>query len=554
VTKYFQSPLPFLNDLRLGLGLALEKDDIVQIWRYADRYQRVLQQERQPAQAVADTQAGNFEEALERTSLFGAMPNSQAMLRLWIAWHAATVQQTEISTRAATLALGGLPPQGFVSGVTEEVDPGAAYTIRNALSTVLQQLLLRLARAISAAGEDPAVWLHRVATSWRSEDVEAVVARLDEQPNGWASTLAVPTSEETLDDLLRQLQGSAASADHPMNFREAAYVYQHRLAAALYHERANAFWQWQVSEVVSRLSLDDYPSYREMALAWIAVAVLCHEDDTQALQALSTVLVGALGIPEPGFGGEAVVAVLHGLAHEAGRAFKTDGLADALKYVGSTTKVPTQVSLRMEAGLPTDPWAFEFLRRNAVAASLHRQGHFVQAELALDEAAQLGRDDSYAGYRVLARLSLACRWLEWDRSDKAAALLALAREDATHMLDKVLGHEREGLVDELERWLGDLGDRAPELVVAGEVLRHTGDLVGMVRALRIQFLAALWSEQPELLKRLVPLALTDVTAMDAVLGRLFAQWGKEMQADRPFERLAHAMNIDFLEPQFLVGE
>ncbi len=549
----FYSPRLFFDDLRLGLELALEKEDLVQTWRYVDRYRAVLQEERRPDRVVADVQAGNFEAALDRTALYGAMPNSQGMMRLWIAWHAAVAEQAEMADRAASLALGGLPSRGAISGAAEEADPDAVHNIRDALSTALRWLLIRLACAVAPSGEDPAKWLRKVAASWQPEEVDSIVAHLNDSLAAWGSEFLGPSSHETIDDLLGQIQGAATSADHPMYFRQAAYDYQRRLAAALYQERANSSWQGHVAEVVSRLSLDDYPSYREMALAWIAAAVLCHENDVQARQVLGTVLVGALGVPEPGFGGEAVVAALQGLAREAGKKLKTDELAEALKYAGSTTMVPTPAPLRTGAGLPPDPWAFEQLRRSAVAEALHRQGRHSEATSVLDEAGQLGREGSYAGYRVLARLSLVCRWLEWHRLDKAEALCADAREDAINMLDKVLGREREGLVDALKQWLEDLQSQAYEVMDTEAALRRTADFTGMMHSLHIQFLAALWRMHPDRLKRLVPLALTDVTAMDAVLGRLFAGLAAQGPGGQSFKSLVQEMGIQYLANQFVVN-
>ena len=262
------------------------------------------------------------------------------MMRLWIAWCAAAAKQTEIATRVASLTLRSLPASGFVSKAAEVADPEAADTIRDAVSTTLQRLLLRLAWAITDTRASQAVWLRQVAATWPPRVVDELSRRLDESPATWIGEFGAPTPNLVLDDLLDSL--TATTADNPMNFREAAFGYQRELAAALYQERTNPSWQMRVEQVVRKLSLDDYPSYREMALAWVAAAVLCHDDDAEARRALSTILTGALGIPEPGFGGDTVVAALEGLAQER-QDLKTDGLADVLKRTPApgTTKEMT---------------------------------------------------------------------------------------------------------------------------------------------------------------------------------------------------------------------
>ena len=54
VIELFHSPQPFFDDLRLGLELALDEEDLVQAWRYVARYRQVLQDEGRPDRVIAE--------------------------------------------------------------------------------------------------------------------------------------------------------------------------------------------------------------------------------------------------------------------------------------------------------------------------------------------------------------------------------------------------------------------------------------------------------------------------------------------------------------------
>ena len=185
-------------------------------------------------------------------------------------------------------------------------------------------------------------------------------------------------------------------------------------------------------------------------------------------------------------------------------------------------------------------------QRSAVAAVLRRQKQKMrQANSLLNKAHSEAPWSSYAGYRVLARLSLACRWLEWGRRKKAVEQLGAAREDAIHMLDPVLSQERLDLIAAFAGWLQEV-DTSKEPKNSDACLRKARDQMGMQRSLYLQYLSAIWYPDIWRLKALLPLALEDATATDAVLGRLIGAISLGEQPGISFERLVEVMGLEAL--------
>ena len=206
-------------------------------------------------------------------------------------------------------------------------------------------------------------------------------------------------------------------------------------------------------------------------------------------------------------------------------------------------KLPEIVEWRREVGLPEDPWSFGMRRHSAVAAVLYRRGDSAGAEEILQAASAESHEGSYAGFRALARLSLACRWLEWGRQSEAEAQISKAQEDAEHVRDQVLRSEGLELVNKLGSWIIDYGPK-PGTLTEGEAMAQLQQAIGLERGLFIEFLSALWSYNAELLKRLLPLAVDDATTADAVLGRLLGVEAQQARPERPFYRVVKALQID----------
>jgi len=552
----WHTPNATLSDLRLALDVALAEDDLAQAWKHIRRYREILHQEQATQRVAERVKEGDYETALELTDFYGYVPGSQALMRLWIAWKALADDQLQVATTAARRALDGLPPREYLVRRLEEADPevgGAVSDSMNALTEAFVRLLIRVTRSAASTKEARRAWLENVAGVWPKSMMQAVVGRLYEPFSAWGDILSEHRDARPMDALLEDLKDEIRSADQPANFRDASFRYHRTLGAGLFFSRDEDQWQEYVRRTVKLVSLDDYPSYREMALAWVAAAVLGHRKKEKAMDALLTTLSGALDKPEPGFWGDTMAVALGGWAEESGYGINANDLfrrleeieVEQLQKVDPTLpiKPPELRAWRQEVGLPPDPWAHDMRRRSAVGAVLHRRGRTVEAEVQLDMAASQHEWESYAGYRALARPSLACRWLEWDRWDRAAEQLASARVDAEHMLDKVLSQERMDLIDALEGWLSEPGDplQGPEDEEAA--LRRVQDFTGMARSLYVQYLSAVWYPDADRLKRLVPLALEDATATDAVLGRLVGALGLQAREGTPFADLVAAMGL-----------
>ena len=297
-----------------------------------------------------------------------------------------------------------------------------------------------------------------------------------------------------------------------------------------------------ISHLVSLKLTMPYPSYCEVALAWVAAAVLSQDDEQSACSALAMVL-GGMFKPAPGFWGDTVSATIDGMERENGQGPNGDYLLYRLEEVDASNdrgvdptverKPEPVIAWRVKVGLPPDPWSFGLRRRSAVAAVLYRNGDIRKAESLLQEACAEGQGGSYAGFRALARLSLACRWLEWRRILEALAQVEAARADATNVRDDVLRQERVDLVDKMGDWIEQYGHDAAVLAKE-EAFAQVQQKMGMERGLYIEFLSALWHDKATPLKRLLPLALDDATTTDAVLGRLLGVEAQQRHPGKPF--------------------
>jgi hypothetical protein len=161
----------------------------------------------------------------------------------------------------------------------------------------------------------------------------------------------------------------------------------------------------------------------------------------------------------------------------------------------------------------------------------------------LQQASLVPPEGSYAGFRALVRLSMACRWLEWRYLPEALNQTSLAEMDALHVRDDVLRQERVDLVDKMRNWITTYGPN-PTALPEEEALAQLQQKSGLERGLFIEFLSSLWFDNAALLKRLLPLALDDATTTDAVLGRLLGVEALQARPGRPFLQLVKALNID----------
>jgi hypothetical protein len=542
----WSDPNPVLADLRLAIDLALENGDLATAWNHIRTHRDIAREEQQTERIRGDVFNKKFQVAMSRTILYSQLPNSQALMRLWIAWKAASVGLKELATNIAQRAIDSLPPRGLIFQQQFQADDTTQDVVQDSITETLQRLLIRLARTYAASMEDQKNWLAQVTRSWPDNELQALFHLLEEPLGHWGKVFEGYPTDQPFNDLVVELRDKVRTGEQSGNLRMISFYYHRHLAAYLYDHLAEVGWQNLVEQAVQMVALDDYPSYREMALAWMATAVLAKHPDEPAQDALARVLSGALDHPEPGFWGDTIATAFEGLAVEADRKIDFHSLLSILPSAVPdwTIQGPKVEDDRLRAGLPPDPWAHSMLRRNAVAAVLYRQGFHDDAFTMEAEASGLSYQESYAGFRVLARLGLACRYLEWDQPPLVGEQLSGAQDDAIHMQDQVLGRERATLVETFDQWVHDI-DRHFE----HESLLKAGGLTGLQRSIYIQFLSALWHVNPERLRLLVPLAIDETTAIDAVFARLSSTFiGKEVEKKR-FVDLVKTMGLETYKNQ-----
>jgi hypothetical protein len=537
------NPNPVLDDLRVALAVALEDDSLVHAWQHLREYRRVLREQLDFQRMQTAVQNGDYTAAVERTTLYGYLPNSQALARLWIAWAAAASAHPQEALAIVQQALLRLAPRGMVQAV------------RDAVGEMLQRLLVRLAKSTALTLKAQEDWLRQAGSPWPGDVAQQIIGRLPQPLDSWGDIFDAHLQQQSMPALLEDLKRRRIDADaadpRDISYRDAVFYFQRQLAAGLFNSRYDPLWLAYVQQTVTLAALDDYPSYREMALAWVAAAILAHEDESTARSALAIVL-GSMFKPSPGFWGDTVAATMNGIAHESSTALDPDTLLSRLEQLEVTSErgldlaVPRTfddvIQWRQKVGLPVDPWSFGLRRRSAVAAVMYRSGDLPRAEALLQAACAAGYKGSYAGFRALARLSLACRWLEWRRIPEAFGQIEAARLDAANVRDQVLREERLELVGKMRDWMTQHGPALASLTEQ-EALAQVQQKGGMERGLYIEFLAALWCDDIARLKRLLLLALDDTTTTDAVLGRLLGGEAHELRPDRPFAQLLKVFEI-----------
>jgi len=251
--------------------------------------------------------------------------------------------------------------------------------------------------------------------------------------------------------------------------------------------------------------------------------------------------------------GDTVAAAMDGMGRENNEEKESAILLSYLEHLEATgeqgvdptvlRKMFAIIEWRQKVGLPKDPWSFDLRRHSAVAAVRFRRGDSPGAKNLLQKACSASPEGSYAGFRALVRLSLACRWLEWRCLPDALNQTYMAETDASHVRDKVLKQERVDLVGKMRDWIEKYGHN-PDALPEKEALAQLQRKSGLERGLFIELLSALWLPNAVRLKRLLPLALDDATTADAVLGRLLGVEASHVRPGGPFMQLVNALHFD----------
>lgn len=500
-------PQELLSSIRSAVTVLLEACELKRTWTAVRRYRDVLKQQRQTEQVFASLHARQLEDAWQSTSFYSERPGFQALLQLLVAWHANRAGEDELGQRAAQAALSQVRRL-----FDQEEQTDLYYSLRHNWRPLFTEMLFRTARAASPS------WLEGL-----SPGKEGLVAQVDKRASARLSQPPEPkeppiSSGSAIDSLLNKLEARLRE-NHPTTYREAAMLYREELAQELSKTWHDPRWHEHVERSVTLIALDDYPSYRELALVVIALPIAQHPDDTGAMAGLEVLLKAALEASEPHFTQDLPIALLQV------RPDRWEDLQHGLKLAHRLTYTTTWHMAEEPAPYTghawggtfrSDPWAREILRCSAVAAVQHRLGWYEQSHRTLQAAGELDYRPKYAGYRALAHLALACRWVELDDRRAARRETDEAYRHAGLMQEKALGRQRQALARQIRRWIED---EAP-ILSSDQAWQQLDQLGELEQGWYIRLLSARWMGKARRLRELVPFALDNPTVLDAVLGRL----------------------------------
>jgi hypothetical protein len=525
------NPIPVLDDLRLALELALEEDSLAQAWRHIRCYYETARSELSVGKLDQDIRQADYSDALDRTQLYRAHPNPQAWARLWIAWWVASAGKTDMAKKVIWLALRDLPAFEDLTQLSK-IQGSAVDELRDQLAWTAGRLLTRIAREVASTPEEQRHWLKQTLDQAPEANASWLLKYWSESPTEWAEQLPEPDKpcEKILEEVEREMDNLDSSA-----FRQLSLKYRDRLAGVIAHCTADsAHWQKLVDRAIRVISLDDYPSYREMALAWLAAGVLSHPLPEEARAAMGKILAAALETREPELPEDALTMALvfrnPAFSSMMETTMHADDLEQQLINLAKIREAKSTINDVRSAGR-RDPWAWTVRRGSAIAAALYRSKHYKRlsdVSAILEFRTHHEPTQSFAGYRCLAYVSAAFRWLEPDlvENDKlrkvqqAKHKINEASIAAGNMVDKVLARERKHLVSDAETWIGGpWPDPADEADVTAS-LHEAERMPALIRSYYLQFLSAIWANDTARLKRLLPYALGDLTTTDAVFGRL----------------------------------
>lgn len=511
-------PDAVLDGFRTAVRVALDDDELSWAWRHVSRFNDVARSQRSSQRifALADVQA--YDAALSLAALHGAKPRSQALLRLWIAWQAARTDPMRAHD-IARQALELLPLELLVAADEPAPLPGGVWV------AAAGWLLARIARRAGATLAAQRAWLADVIRNLPAHVRHTIAGQLKQPPSAWA-LLFLPAYAASPDELIAMME---ERVKQQQVHGEESFHFRRGLAWVVAQTREDPDWHWKyVVRAVALVALDDYPSYREMALGWLAAAALTNDQDEQADRALRTILETSIDQVELAFAGNLAAVTLVQHAALQSRTLTSAELLQELRSVVLPSVASRGLSwLDPGIGLVrSDPWALEIRLRVAAAIALHSQNRDADAAQLLYEALKLPYQETYAGYRAPACLSVACMFVALGDATGAAMAITEARASAQAMLDGVLSAERLALVDAMQAWLDTTGNHSQADI--DNELRRIPALSDAARGLRLEYLAARHAGDQDALHRLALAAISDLTVADTILAwlaRLAAQRG-----------------------------
>jgi hypothetical protein len=247
--------------------------------------------------------------------------------------------------------------------------------------------------------------------------------------------------------------------------------------------------------------MNPYVRYRDNALVAIGIACAMVPDANWARQRLQTILHTALDA--------------EGVTFTFDLPAQLD--AEAVRRGVDCGNVAHYLTSALSAG---DRWGTALRAHSAKASALYWQSDHVQARKEWAEASS--RDQGFAGLISMHLLSLVSRCCEFGEPHLIADahLLARSRDHAERVRDPEFRAERLRLMDAYGQWLKE---PMPGFDKLESMLAEIAD--PDARRMLKDLTSARWAAEgrSEDLKRLIPASLSDATALDFVLARLFAR-------------------------------
>jgi hypothetical protein len=494
-------PQASLDNVRLAVDVAVQLNQVSRVVEFAGLYRKISRSGSVAKAIFGDVKRGDLRRAIQRASFFGIKPVPRGrwpeVLQLYLAWEAAVRGQPEIVQEL------------FDS--TEEIPNLWSSPLADALRVQTARILAGAPGATRTVEQ----WLSLVAPS---DDPQQLLARYP---------AATPLDSTRRDALLQELKerlaayhflvgdpkGATGRTSDFYRLETGLDSYTDVLRDLLLGLTADPACQQGVDDMLQAVQANAYPRYRDLGLVALGIVCLAVPDVDWARARLQTILAVALD-QQGAFFALDLPSLLEAEATQRRAGPGLPGLKEVREYIA-------------EAAASDDWWGSALRAGSARAAALFWED---QRERAFEElVAASRRHRGFAGFGTIAMLALASRCHEfgdparalqpiWGREGEETSLLDGACTIAGHVPDVRFREERVALVDAYAEWMADT---APDLTAVHNKLSTVPD--PEVRRVYKDLASARWanpeSRDEASLSGLIPIALNDGTALDALLGR-----------------------------------
>ncbi len=490
-TAVFGSIYSALADLRTGLRFALAAGDLVNALKCAGMYRKLVRTEGLAKGIFQAVDSADLDEALRRSASYGAGGKPSGawakVLRSYLLWEAAERGSVD-AVRSVAAGFWGHTHSDFIEHTQDLADA----------------LLVRAAKHISGDVRAEALgWLMELRKESFPQH-EVVLDRFwaygeaspapDDQALAAAQTTILQLERETQDD------PEWVSQRQFIDEEFAGYNTQ-RLRDLLVQLAPDQRGQGYIDRALASTLTNPYPRYRDNALVALGVACVAVPNVDSARARLRFIV-------EAGLDQEGITFTFDLASHLAAEAASRQVPADSLETY-------LQASLNAH-----DRWGTRIRARSAKASAMFWRNRIQEA---LNELAQAGPIDGFAGFLVIHLLSLANRWKEFGLPQRVSELRLIeqAREQAARVRDPAFGFERGELVKNYDTWWAKPPANSDDALAA-----LAGITDSDARRVYKDLASATWTSSPvatgDDLKELVSASLSDGTATDFIFARLFA--------------------------------